>query len=383
MRVAVLALAICLFLLPAPVALAQSLPLSTICIEAQSGLILTQSNAGLVRPPASMVKMMLMYLVAEGLEQGAWRLDTPITISTLAQSIGGTRLAVKAGDVWTLGDLMLGVAVASANDGAMAVAEGLWGSKDAYLQAANARARELGLVQTVIRSVHGLPPDPGELPDETTARDMAVLAQWCVLSPQVMEWVSRQQWTPPGESSPRQNTNKLLTQLEGCDGLKTGYIRAAGFCLTATVLRDDVRLIAVVMGCGSNAERFAATQAVLDTAYANIERVHAVAQGAELAPVAVDNCETPNVPLRAAQDVWVVVPRGERDRIELRVEAPERIAPPVAAGRELGYARIYLDDRPLGRTALVAPVDLQPAGWKWKLRQSVSGWLQPTVTAGG
>jgi D-alanyl-D-alanine carboxypeptidase (penicillin-binding protein 5/6) len=375
-------IAIFLVGMPAHVALATDLPLSTICIEARTGLVLTQSNAGLVRPPASMIKMMLFYLVSEGLENGSWHADTPIEISAYAESIGGTQLYLETGEIWTLGDLMQGIAVASANDAAMAVAEGLWGSKAAYLEAANKKAQELGLVQTVVRSVHGLPPEPGELPDETTARDMAVLAQWCVLSPQIMQWAGCREWTPPGETSPRQNTNKLLYQLDGCDGLKTGYITAAGFCLTATVLRDEVRLIAVVMGCSSNSARFAETQAVLDTAFANVERVQAVSQGEELVPVAVDNCETPNMPLRAAEDVWVVVPRADRDRIELRVEAPERVVPPIVAGHEFGQALIYLDERPLGQTALVASLDLQPAGWTWKLRQSVSGWLQPSVTAG-
>ena len=383
-RVRSIALTVALFLFticPASSLYAQTLPISSICIEAQTGLVLAQSNAGIVRPPASMVKMMLMYLVDEGLNEGRWTLDTPITISANAARLGGTQLFLNAGEVWTLNDLMTGVAVLSANDAAMAVAEGLWGSEAAYLEAANLKAQELGMVQTVVRTPHGLPPEPGRKVDETTARDMAVLAQWCVLSPQIMEWAGTPEWTPPNSSQLRRNTNRLLGQLDGCDGLKTGYIRAAGFCLTATVMRDGVRLIAVVMGCASNNDRFAATQAVLDEAMDGIERVHVLASGSPLGPVLVDNCEIPSVPLHAVDDVWVVVPRADRDRLEVFVNAPERLAPPVAAGDRLGYAQILLDGRPLGRTALVAPVDLNPAGWTWKLRQSVSGWFQTSLAA--
>ena len=128
---------------------------SLIAIEAETGMILYEKNADIVRPPASMIKLMQMLLVSEGLREGKWTLDQPITASRKAQHMGGTQVYLEAGDVFPLDHLMKAVSVASANDATMAVAEGLWGSEDAYKEAMNKRAQELGMKSSVFYSVHG------------------------------------------------------------------------------------------------------------------------------------------------------------------------------------------------------------------------------------
>jgi D-alanyl-D-alanine carboxypeptidase (penicillin-binding protein 5/6) len=210
--------------------------------------------------------------VAEGLESGGWVAETPIVVSALAQAMGGTQLYLEAGETWPLEELMQAIAVASANDAALAVAEGLWGSKADYLQAANERVRTLGMSDTVIRSVHGLPPDPGELPDETTARDMATLARACVQNKRILTWSKIQSLQLRPEGNEFHNTNKLLGRVEGCDGLKTGYIRAAGYCITATAERDGVRLVCVVMGAERLQERFDRAAELLEAGFARTRR---------------------------------------------------------------------------------------------------------------
>lgn len=255
-------------------------PMSLVCIEAESGRVLHEEGATIVRPPASMVKMMLMLCVAEGIESGGWVADTPIVVSKLAQSMGGTQLFLAAGEVWPLDQLMQGVAVASANDAALAVAEGLWGSKADYLQAANERAATLGMADTVIRSVHGLPPDPGDLPDETTAHDMATLARACAQSPRILAWTARQRFRFRPGGNEVYSTNKLLGRVDGCDGLKTGYIRAAGYCITATAERDGVRLVCVVMGAPRLQDRFDQAEALLAAGFARIQQADAETQTA-------------------------------------------------------------------------------------------------------
>ena len=222
---------------------------STICVEAETGMVLAEENAAIVRPPASMIKMIQMLLVTEGLYKNSWTLETPIHVSLHAQKMGGTQVYLEAGETWTLGELMPAIAVASANDAAMAVAEGLWGSEEKYLEAVNARAKELGMASTEFHSVHGLPPDAGEEPDGTTARDMATLGRACVAYPYIMRLVGAKELQFRPEEAIKHNTNKLLWRMEDCDGIKTGYIRASGFCVTATAQRDGIRLIGVVMGC--------------------------------------------------------------------------------------------------------------------------------------
>lgn len=256
---------------------AETLPLSRFCIVAETGQVLIEENADLVRPPASMVKLMTMLLAVEGIEAGRWRLDTPIYISANAQRMGGTQIFLKAGQTWPLEKLLQAMAVASANDAALAVAEGLFGGKYACLSAMNRRAQELDMDATQFNSVHGLPPDKGEQPDRTTARDMAKLARECIRHPLMLQLTSLREMSLGENSAVATNTNKLLLQMEGCDGLKTGYIRAAGFCLTATAVRNGTRLITVVMGANSNSNRFALTQELMETAFAAINTQQQIA----------------------------------------------------------------------------------------------------------
>jgi len=345
----------------------------TICIEAQSGLVIAEANADVRRAPASMVKMMQMLLVAEGLRAGKWTLATPVTVTDHAQGMGGTQVYLEQGDVYPLGQLMQAVAVASANDAAMAVAEGLWGSEEACKQAMNQRAAGLGMANTVFHSVHGLPPDAGEQSDQTTARDMARLAQFCVLQPRILEWTRCKEFTfKPGQAV-NYNTNKLLWKMDDCDGLKTGFIRSAGFCVTATAARDNIRLIAVVMGGQSSGPRFDTARKLLEDGFAQVCRTRVLAQGdpvGESIPVA--NCEAPRIQLTAAQDLWIVVKQDDVGKLTVTPEHAGLLEAPIAAGEAIGVAHAGLQGKPLASVPLTVPDDLPEAGWRWKLQRSLA-----------
>ncbi len=357
---------------------------SYICIEASTGLVLAEHNADVVRPPASMVKMMLMLLVAEGLENGSWTLDQVITVSPEAERTDGSQVYLRTGEQWTLGQLMQAVAVASANDAALAVAEGLWGSKAAYLEASNARAQELGMWDSKFYSVHGLPPEPGETYDETTARDMVILARQCIEHPTIMQWVGQRELYFRPNQAPKSNTNKLLWQMPGCDGLKTGYTLAAGWCLTATAQRDGLRLIAVTMGSNNKAGRFNTAQHVLESGFAGVSRLKVLAKGQPMeTAVPVANCTSPSVQLTAADDVYAIVPVASASQIEVVTQQPQIIQAPQEAGTVLGQAQVVLNGRTLSTVPLTVPTRLEAAGWKWKLQQSVrrAGALRRTKEA--
>lgn len=345
---------------------------SAICVLADSGLPIREYNAEEIRPPASMVKLMQMLMVAEGLEEGLWTLDKEIAVSEHAERMGGSQVYLAKGETWTLGDLLAAVCVASANDAAMAIAEGLWGSKEEYLKAMNARAEELGMTSSEFHSVHGLPPDPGEKPDETCARDMAILGRHCVQQPLIMEWVGQKELTFREGEAVHYNTNKLLWHMEECDGLKTGYTRAAGWCLTSTAERDGIRVVAVVMGCESARGRFALAQAVLEEGFRECERVRLVAKGAPVEPaIAVQNCETTATCLAACDDVWVTIPKARKSELKLMTETPAVLRPPVDTGERLGELRVALGEHVLAKTALTVPDPLRPAPVRWKLIRAV------------
>lgn len=345
---------------------------SYIVIEAESGLVLSEHNADVKRPPASMVKMMHMLLVAEGLVAGAWELNTPITVSAHAQSMGGTQVYLRSGEVFPLVQLMRAIAVASANDAAMAVAEGLWGSETACLEAMNRRAIELGMVDTRFNSVHGLPPSAGHEFDQTTARDMALLARECAQHPLILEWTAQKELVfRPGES-PRENTNKLIGRMEGCDGLKTGYIRAAGFCLTATATRNGIRLITVVMGTANRYARVNVAEELLEAAFGTVRRVTIVKMDERLdPPIPVHNSPNLAVALAAERDLSVIVQKDDLDKLQLVADLPPALRAPMARGERIGKMAVVLGEHVLAETALLLPVDLVEATWQWKLKRSV------------
>ena len=350
---------------------------SLISIEAETGLVLHEKNADTVRPPASMIKLMQMLLVSEGLREGKWTLDQPITASRKAQHMGGTQVYLEAGDVFPLGHLMKAVSVASANDATMAVAEGLWGNEDAYLAAMNERAQALGMKNSEFHSVHGLPPSWGEEYDKTTARDMALLAQACVKEPQVLAWTNLRDIQFRPDEPKKYSTNKLLRRRDDMDGLKTGFISAAGFCITATLEKDNVRVIAVLMGYQDKYVRFNEAERLLDEGVATMRRGQLIAKGIEEAPkVTVQNCETPTLQLEVSKEIDLLVRSSEWENIELVWEHPKSVTAPVKKGQKIGTVSAMLGDKVLAERELIASADLAEAGWGWKLEQSFYSFFE-------
>jgi len=350
---------------------------SIISIEAETGMVLYEKNADVCRPPASMIKIMQMLLVSEGLREGKWTLDQKITASRKAQRMGGTQVYLQAGDVFTLDHLMKAVSVASANDATMAVAEGLWGSEDTYKEAMNARAQELGMKDSVFHSVHGLPPDWGNPYDATTARDMALLAQACVKEEQVLKWTNmRELQFRPGEAK-KYTTNKLLRRRDDMDGLKTGFISKAGFCVTSTIEKNGVRIIAVLMGYQDKVKRFNEAERLLDEGVAAFKRGQLVAKGTEKAPkVSVANCETPTLQLEVSNEIKLMVLSHKWDNIELVWEHPKSVTAPVKKGDRIGTVSAVLGGEVLAKSELLASADMAEASLAWKIEQSILSFFE-------
>lgn len=328
-------------------------PESFICVEADTGTVLAEQNADERRPPASMIKLIMLLMVAEGIDNGVWPAEKLIPVSEKAQHMGGTQVYLEAGEQWPLEHLMNAVAVASANDAAMAVAEGLWGSEEVYREAMNRRAAELGMTNTRFFSVHGLPPDKGEEFDQTTARDMAILARACAGHARLMSWVRQKEFQFRPAQAIEYNTNKMLWRMEECDGMKTGFIRAAGYCVTATAKRQDTRLIVVIMGSPSSKGRFELAKTLLERGFEQVQRVRvAEADKPVSKPVPVAHGTTPEVRLHARNDVWVTIRPEQKDALRLVFDSPNRLEPPITPGTDVGEMWVELDGKTLAATTL-------------------------------
>jgi len=224
-------------------------PYATACVlEPSSGRVIFDLNMHQPWPPASMTKMMLMLIVAEKLHDGSLKLTDQVSTSALASKMGGSQVYLKEGETFSLDDMMKAIVVHSANDASMAMAEYVAGSGEAFVVMMNKRAHELGMNDTHYRSPHGLPPAPGTQADMTSAYDSAILARELIRYPDVLRWSSIDTTGFRNNTFERRNTNHLIRTYKGCDGLKTGFYYQAGFNVTATAKRGDLRLIAVVMG---------------------------------------------------------------------------------------------------------------------------------------
>ncbi len=361
--------------MPIYTAWGQSHPISTITVEAETGMIIHEENADIVRPPASMVKMMKMFMVSEGVNAGLWDLQMDITVSARAASMWGSRIILREGETQPLYKFMEAIAVASANDASVAVAEALWGSENAYLKAATQRARELGMSNTTFKTTNGLPPDDGVSFDETTARDMATLARNCIKDPRIMAWVGMREMQFRPTDAVRTSTNLLLSRMEECDGLKTGYIRAAGFCISATAVRNGIRLITVVMGSPDKWSRFNMAQALLESGFEKMSRQRVLASGAALGDyIPVNNCDVNELRLITQDDLWVTLPGEKLDQLEFVAVYPEYLNAPLSAGTVVGQVRVKYEDNILGSISLTVPHDLEAKGWYLVMANGEARW---------
>jgi D-alanyl-D-alanine carboxypeptidase (penicillin-binding protein 5/6) len=216
--------------------------------DALDGQILEGLNVNRRWPQASLTKLMLAVVVMEEIERGALRLSDRVTVSRKAEGMGGSQVFLKAGEAFTLEELMRAALVESANDAAFAVAEYAAGSSEAFVRRMNAKARALGMIDTEFHCVHGLPPAKGGADNITTCSDMIRLAREALQHPQILEWTSIEQTTFRSGTLPISNKNRLVGRVPGVDGLKTGYTRRAGFNIVATAKTGERRLIVVVLG---------------------------------------------------------------------------------------------------------------------------------------
>ncbi|MDH3346151.1 MAG: D-alanyl-D-alanine carboxypeptidase [Kiritimatiellaceae bacterium] len=246
---------------------------SAVVIDAKSERILWEDHASAEAYPASMIKLMNVFVVLDDLSCGKLRLDQPVQIDRETEQIGGRQVWLKVGEVFPLEELIYATMVHSANDAATAIAIHASGSKQAHAQRMNAKAKEIGLRSTRFHNVHGLPPSPGQHADVSCALDMARLGVALIKEhPEVLTYSSTYMRDfRPGNPVKLTSSNKLLRNVEGCDGLKTGYFYAGGFSVTATAERNGTRIIAVVMGCKKAATRNQWAERLLERGFALAE----------------------------------------------------------------------------------------------------------------
>ncbi|HLH56648.1 MAG TPA: D-alanyl-D-alanine carboxypeptidase family protein [Verrucomicrobiae bacterium] len=225
--------------------------LGAIAIDAATGKVLFQDQADTHGYPASMQKLMDLLIILERIEHGQLSLTDQVPVSAKAAKTGGSQVWLAEKESFSVDDMLYALMVQSANDAAVALAEKVAGSTDAFVDLMNHKAKELGMNSTSFHSVHGLPPSPGQEHDVTTARDFAMLCREVVRHPEALHYTSTRErafrQNVPGKTIVMRTHNHLLARVEGCDGLKTGYFAQAGFSIAVTAARHGQRVIVVVL----------------------------------------------------------------------------------------------------------------------------------------
>jgi len=338
---------------------------SAIVIDAETGLVLVAANENKRRQPASMLKMMTELIVLEHIAEGDMTLDEKVKVSAKASKMGGSQVYLKHGEVFSVEELLGALAIHSANDAAVALAEHLAGSTDAFIDLMNMRAQEMGMSDTEFHTVHGLPPGWKQKPDLTTASDLAILGRKLVQYPQALVWASTKNAPFRDGKFILTNPNKLVGNYRGLDGLKTGYTGPAKFCVTATAIQKGKRLISVVMGCSTDKARATETTRLLTYGFNMYKQVPVIAAAGEALddPVAVKGGKKKKVAVAYGDSLTVSVPKNREGDLVIQNEISEPVQAPLALGLEVGRAVVLLDGLELGSVPIVTLEEIAKGNW--------------------
>ncbi len=337
---------------------------SAILMEASSGRVLFEQNADEALPPASVTKVMTLLLVMEAIDSGALKLTDMVRTSTNASSMGGSQVYLKEGEEMSAEDMIKSVVISSANDAALALAEHICGSEEAFVKKMNEKAVELGMKNTCFENTNGL--DDTTERHLTSARDIAIMSSELIRHKKILEYSSIWMDSIRDGAFGLTNTNRLIRFYRGANGLKTGSTSKAGFCISATAERDGMTLIAVIMGASTRDVRNAAASKLLDYGFANYS-VYKV-DAAELGEIKVlggtsDACRISH------SDFSVVIPLADKDKIELVTDIDESVAAPVKKGKKVGFLRIMNGENELGSIDIVCKEDVNKIGYFGILQQ--------------
>ncbi|MFI8685260.1 D-alanyl-D-alanine carboxypeptidase family protein [Rossellomorea sp. NPDC077527] len=339
---------------------------SAILIERDTGSVLYEKNSHEKLAPASMTKIMTMTLIMEALEKGQIKWDDKVRASEYAASMGGSQIFLEPGESMSVEEMLKGIAIGSANDASVAMAEYIAGSEEAFVEKMNKKAKELGLKETHFKNPTGLPSKD----HYSSAHDMSMMAK------ELLKYEGITKFTGSYESYLREgsdkkfwlvNTNKLVRFYDGVDGLKTGFTNEAKYCLTATAKKDNMRVIAVVFGAPTPKERNNEVSKMLDYAFNQYATKPLFKKGDSLAEVKLSKGKENRVEAVTDEPISLLTQKGEKlDGIKQKITLSKDLKAPIKKGDKVGTLVVTNKGKKVVESTLVAKRDVSEAGW-WGL----------------
>ncbi len=350
---------------------------AAILIDADTGKVLFKQNAHEELPLASVTKVMTMLLVMEDVEKGKITLKDEVTISERAASMGGSQMYMEIGEKHTVEELLKGVAMASANDGCVALSEYVAGSEEIFVERMNQKAQELGMKDSHFVNTNGLP-----VADHySSAYDIAVMSKELYKYEETHQWFTTWQDTItvglPGKEKEfgLTNTNKMIKQYTGCNGIKTGFTSDAGYCLSASATRDDTHFIAVALGCETSAIRNTEVAKILDYGFANYKTEVVAKKGQVMEQITVERGNPQKIQAVTTERITALVEKGKADAITTQVVMNDKVPLPLTQGDEIGKLIIYEDEKEIGQYPLVSNGDVKKASFRQMISRAIRRML--------
>lgn len=354
--------------LPAPPQLSAT---SYLLFDHTSGEVLASKEPDKRIEPASLTKLMTAYIVSAELKRGSITLDEPVIISSEAQAMPGSRMFVEAGKVVPVLDLLKGLIIQSGNDASVALAEHIAASELGFVDMMNRTATVLGMNSTNFTNASGLP-DPNHY---TTASDLAKIASAIIREhPETYQLYSEREFTFNGIT--QKNRNTLLLRDESVDGMKTGHTEAAGYCLVASSVRDDMRLVSIVLGTNSDKARISESQRLLNYGFRFFQTRRVFTAGEQISEARIWMGTTDNIGLGVAEDLYLTLPRDSFDTLQSKVEIGDYIRAPMRIGQEIGRTVLIADDQIVGEAPLLALQKVDEGGMFRRMKHSIQRYFQ-------
>ncbi|TAL65149.1 MAG: D-alanyl-D-alanine carboxypeptidase [Legionella sp.] len=337
-----------------------------ILIDVNSGKVIAEKNSDEHLPPASLTKMMTLYVISNALHHEQIHLNDMVRVSKDAWKIGGSRMFIKEGQQVSVEDLLKGIIVDSGNDACVAMAEHVGGSENAFTDIMNQQAQNLGMSNSHFTDSTGLP-DPNLY---TTAKDLAILGRALVSDfPQYYGWYKQKWFTYNGIRQP--NRNRLLWRDSQVDGLKTGHTSDAGFCLVSSAKRDNMRLLAVVLGEPSDSVRADDSEKLLNYGFRFFETHQLYKKAQSIAELSLYKGIVDKVKVGLADDHFITIPAGQYSRLSISTKVPAYIQAPIKQGEKIGELVVQFDNKVISTRPLYALQSVETGGWYTRAKDSI------------
>ena len=333
---------------------------SALLIEPMSGKILYEKNIDEKFAPASVTKIMTMLITMEAIDSGKINLSDKVTCSENAKNMGGSTMLLDTGEVRTVEELLKGIAIASGNDAALAMAEYLGGTEADFVAIMNQRAKELGMTNTTFKNCNGLPCE-GHL---STARDIATMSLELLKHKKILEYSSIYMETiSEGRKTPIElvNHNKLVRFFDGCDGIKTGYTSEAKYCISATAQRNGVRMLAVIMGAPSYKVRNRDAGILMNFGFSKYESKKLISKDEEIEEVAMGENTDRTFIAKANEDLNVIIPKGNKAELTKKIVI-DSLKDEYKQNEIVGKCEVYLDKEKVGEVEVYSDRDIEKGG---------------------